>query len=296
MTQIPAKNYTQKTRQLIKIYKSFFVATAGYGALVLNLCYHIPFRIYRILIYARFSKRDFMNKLYWLNDDDLWFPEPSSALEEPNGLVAVGGDLSPERILAAYRLGIFPWFNPGDPILWWSPNPRTVVFPHQLHISKSLRKTLRKGCYKVTFDNCFEAVMRACAAPRVYADGTWISDEVIAGYCELHRRGFAHSVEVWQGDSLVGGLYGIALGQLFFGESMFSRATDASKVGFAHLVRQLTRWDFKAIDCQVANDHLFSLGAVEIPREDFQQLLINFANEPAVYSLPWSTLTLAPWA
>lgn len=237
-----------------------------------------------------------MNKLYWLDDNDHWFPDPTTALEDPNGLVAVGGDLSPERILAAYKKGIFPWFNPGDPILWWSPNPRTVVYPDKLHISKSLRKTLRKAGYKVTFDNCFEAVMRACAAPRSYADGTWITDEIIAGYCALHRRGFAHSVEVWQEGILVGGLYGIALGRVFFGESMFSHATDSSKVGFANLVRQLQAWNFQVIDCQVANEHLFTLGATEIPREDFQQLLINFANEPAVYSLPWSTLTIEPWA
>ncbi len=237
-----------------------------------------------------------MKALHWLNTADLWFPDPSRALDEPNGLVAVGGDLSPERILTAYRRGIFPWFNPGDPILWWSPNPRTVLFPKQLHISRSLCKSLRKGNYQVTFDGCFETVIRACAEPRAYADGTWISEDIIAGYCALHKRGFAHSVEVWQQGLLVGGLYGIALGRVFFGESMFSRATNASKIGFAHLVRQLIAWDFQLIDCQVANPHLFSLGAVEIPREDFQQILINFAQEPAVNSLPWSNLTIEPWA
>lgn len=236
-----------------------------------------------------------MTSLSWLDTNNLWFPDPSQALEDPDGLVAAGGDLSPERILAAYRKGIFPWFNPGDPILWWSPNPRTVIFPEQLHLSKSLSKTLRKGIYRVTFDHCFEAVMRACAAPRSYADGTWISEEIIAGYCALHKRGFAHSVEVWQNNELVGGLYGIALGRVFFGESMFSHADNASKVGFAHLVRQLRHWDFQLIDCQVANDHLFSLGAIEIPREEFQQILINFTQEPAVYSLPWSSLTIEPW-
>lgn len=236
-----------------------------------------------------------MNTLCWLDPDTLEFPDPSLALSDPDGLIAVGGDLSPERILAAYRKGIFPWFNPGDPILWWSPDPRTVVFPNQLHISKSLRKTLRKATYRVTFDNCFEEVMRACAAPRSYADGTWISEDIIEGYCALHERDVAHSVEVWRNDELVGGLYGIALGRVFFGESMFSRADNASKVGFAHLVRQLCTWNFQLIDCQVANDHLFSLGAVEIPREEFRQLLVNFAHEPDVYSLPWSTLTLAPW-
>ncbi|HEY0894369.1 MAG TPA: leucyl/phenylalanyl-tRNA--protein transferase [Cellvibrio sp.] len=236
-----------------------------------------------------------MISIPWLSPDNYEFPDPEQALDDPEGLLAVGGDLSPERILAAYYRGIFPWFNPGDPILWWSPSPRTVVFPDKLHISKSLHKTLRKGIYRVTFDHCFRTVMTACAAPRTYADGTWISDDIITGYCVLHERGFAHSVEVWRGDELVGGLYGIALGQIFFGESMFSRADNASKVGFAHLVRQLRAWDFQLIDCQVANDHLFSLGAVEIPREEFQRMLINFTDKPGVNSLIWSNMTVAAW-
>ncbi len=236
-----------------------------------------------------------MISIPWLNPYNLQFPATESALDEPNGLLAVGGDLSPERILAAYQHGIFPWFNPGDPILWWSPSPRTVIYPEQLHISKSLHKLLRKGIYRVTFDNCFENVMRACAAPRNHADGTWISEEIIASYTALHRRGLAHSVEVWQENQLVGGLYGMALGRVFFGESMFSRADNASKFGFAHLVRQLRHWNFQLIDCQVANDHLFSLGAVEIPREEFQKILVNFAHEPSVYSQPWSALTINPW-
>lgn len=236
-----------------------------------------------------------MISIPWLNPDSHEFPDPVNALDEPDGLLALGGDLSPERILAAYQHGIFPWFNPGDPILWWSPNPRTVVFPEQLHISKSLRKTLRKGIYRVTFDNCFRDVMNACAGPRHYADGTWISDEIIEGYCALHKRGFAHSVEVWREEELVGGLYGMALGRVFFGESMFSRADNASKVGFAHLVRQLLAWDFQLIDCQVANDHLFSLGAIEIPREEFQQMLVKFAHEPAAHPSPWSNLTISAW-
>lgn len=230
-----------------------------------------------------------------LSLDNYVFPDPAYALDDPEGLLAFGGDLSPKRILAAYHQGIFPWFNPGDPILWWSPSPRTVVFPDQMHVSKSLRKTLRKGIYRVTFDNCFRDVMSACAAPRAYADGTWISNEIINSYCALHARGIAHSVEVWNGNELVGGLYGIALGQIFFGESMFSRADNASKVGFAYLVRQLRGWDFHLIDCQVANDHLFSLGAVEIPREEFQQILVNFTNKPSVSALPWSNLIISPW-
>lgn len=236
-----------------------------------------------------------MSPIPWLSPKHYGFPDPSLALDEPNGLLAVGGDLSPERILSAYRQGIFPWFNPGDPILWWSPNPRAVVFPTQLHISKSLRKTLRKGVYRVTFDQCFREVMHACAAPRSYADGTWISADIIAGYSALHERGFAHSVEVWLDDELVGGLYGMALGKVFFGESMFSRANDASKVGFAHLVRQLCAWDFQLIDCQVANEHLSSLGAVAIAREEFQQMLINFVHIPAPCVLPWSSIEIARW-
>ena len=237
-----------------------------------------------------------MIQIPWLSAHKLVFPSTQLALAEPNGLLAAGGDLSPERILAAYQQGIFPWFNPGDPILWWSPSPRTVIFPHQFHISKSLRKILRQQLYRVTFDHCFSDVMRACAGPRAYADGTWISEEVIAGYSDLHRQGFAHSVEVWRNEELVGGIYGVALGKVFFGESMFSRADNASKFGFAHLVRQLIDWDFQLIDCQVANPHLFSLGAVEIPREEFQQFLINFVSAPRVYPENWSNLRLAPWS
>lgn len=232
----------------------------------------------------------------WLTPDTTLFPAPEMALDEPNGLLAAGGDLSPERILAAYQQGIFPWFNPGDPILWWSPSPRTVIFPERLHISKSLRKVIRQRVYRVTFDQCFGDVMRACAAPRAYADGTWISDEIIAGYSALHERGFAHSVEVWRQDELVGGLYGMALGKMFFGESMFSRADNASKVGFAYLVQQLHAWNCQLIDCQVANAHLFSLGAEEIPRNEFQQYLINFVTAPQNYPLNWSTLRPEDWS
>ncbi len=238
-----------------------------------------------------------MPPITWLNPDTTLFPSPALALNDPNGLLAAGGDLSPDRILAAYRQGIFPWFNPGEPILWWSPSPRTVIYPNQLHISKSLRKVIRSGTYRVSFDHCFSEVMRACAEPRAYADGTWISEDVIAGYSALHQRGFAHSVEVWNNnggrEDLVGGLYGMALGKIFFGESMFSRADNASKVGLAYLVQQLLEWDFRLIDCQVANDHLFSLGAVEIPREKFQQLLIDFVMVPPKYPASWASLSLA---
>ncbi len=228
-----------------------------------------------------------------LSPNNTDFPPVSTALDEPNGLLAFGGDLSPERIVAAYHLGIFPWFNPGDPILWWSPQPRTVVFPKDLHISKSLRKVLRKDRYKVTFDQRFTDVIRACAAPRPEREetsaGTWISENIIAGYSALNQRGIAHSVEVWLDNQLVGGMYGLALGKVFFGESMFSRADNASKVGFAHLVDQLNQWGFELIDCQVASDHLFSLGATEISREEFQRYLLNFSHAPPAYPLLWST-------
>ena len=237
-----------------------------------------------------------MTQIPWLNPANTIFPSPSLALDEPNGLLAAGGDLSPERILAAYQQGIFPWFNPGDPILWWSPSPRTVIYPQQLHISKSLRKTINKGTYQVSFDQCFTDVMRACAAPRHHADGTWINEAIIAGYSALHERGVAHSVEVWQQKKgsqkeLVGGLYGMALGKIFFGESMFSRADNASKVGFVHLVQQLLAWDFQLIDCQVANDHLFTLGAVEISRETFQRHLIDFVKVPTNHPASWLNIT-----
>lgn len=205
------------------------------------------------------------------------FPDPSLALDDPNGLLAIGGDLRPERVLMAYRKGIFPWFNPEDPILWWSPSPRTVFFPDQVHVSRSLNKLLRQGVYHVTFDQDFPAVIKACSEPRTYADGTWISPGIIAAYTELHRQGYAHSVEVWRGNELVGGLYGMALGKVFFGESMFSRADNASKVGFVTLVERLKKNGFVLIDAQVANPHLFSLGAVEISRAKFQSILLDFA-------------------
>lgn len=211
--------------------------------------------------------------LTWLHRDSLTFPALSKALREPNGLLAAGGDLSADRLIAAYRHGCFPWFSEGQPILWWSPDPRTVLFPAELHVSKSLEKTLRQQRLHVTFDRDFAAVIAACAAPRAYADGTWITDSMQAAYKELHRRGLAHSVEVWEGEQLVGGLYGLAMGQLFFGESMFSRADNASKVGFATLVRQLERWGFVMIDCQMPTDHLHSLGARAISRTEFAGFL-----------------------
>lgn len=235
-----------------------------------------------------------MVQIPWLSPDDTYFPPTATALTEPDGLLAVGGDLSSARLLSAYRRGIFPWFEHGQPILWWTPNPRTVIFPNELHISRSLRKVLRRGDFTLSTDRAFEAVMRACAAPRAGASGTWIGPAMIAAYCELHRLGYAHSVEVWKDDQLVGGLYGLAQGRVFFGESMFSRANNASKVAFAHLARQLAQWGFGVIDCQVASGHLFSLGAREIAREEFEQILVDYADRPSLLG-PWSLSATRDW-
>lgn len=201
------------------------------------------------------------------------FPPVEQALSEPNGLLVAGGDLSPQRLLEAYSKGIFPWFNEDDPILWWSPDPRMVLFPHELKISRSLRKTLKKRHYQIRSDYNFIQVMHACASPRKDHAGTWIHPEMIAAYTALHEMGLAHSVETWIDGNLVGGLYGVALGKMFFGESMFSYVTDASKIAFVHLVKQLQYWNFGLIDCQVKTGHLASLGAREIPRAEFSQTL-----------------------
>ncbi|BAP46109.1 leucyl/phenylalanyl-tRNA--protein transferase [Pseudomonas sp. 21LCFQ02] len=214
--------------------------------------------------------------LTWLRRDSLDFPPLDKALREPNGLLAAGGDLSADRLVQAYRHGCFPWFQDGQPILWWSPDPRTVLPPAELHVSRSLAKLLRQQKYRVTFDQDFAAVIEACAAPRSYAQGTWITASMQDAYLELHQRGHAHSVEVWLGDELVGGLYGLAMGRLFFGESMFSRADNASKVGFATLVEHLKAWDFVLIDCQMPTQHLHSFGARSIPRQAFAQYLNQY--------------------
>jgi leucyl/phenylalanyl-tRNA--protein transferase len=204
----------------------------------------------------------------WLTGN-MPFPPVESALRSPNGLLAAGGELSPARLLDAYRHGIFPWFNAGEPVLWWSPDPRMVLIPGEFRVSHSLRKTLRNGDHEVRVDTSFEQVMRACAAPREGHAGTWIHEDMIAAYCALHSLGYAHSVETWMDGELVGGLYGMALGRMFYGESMFSRRTDASKIAIAHLATQLGRWDFGMIDCQMNTPHLASLGAREIPRSEF---------------------------
>lgn len=218
--------------------------------------------------------------LTWLNRDTLDFPPLEKAMREPNGLLAAGGDLRPERLVQAYRHGCFPWYQDGQPILWWSPDPRTVMFPDELHVSRSLRKFMRQGHYQVSFDQGFDAVIRACAAPRAYADGTWITDRMQAAYLELHRQGFAHSVEVRRDGELVGGLYGLAMGRLFFGESMFSRADNASKVGFVNLVEHLRQAGFVLIDCQMPTDHLHSLGARAIARATFADYLRQYLDQP----------------
>lgn len=204
----------------------------------------------------------------WLGDDST-FPPVEHALHMPNGLLAAGGDLGAPRLLAAYRNGIFPWFNPDEPILWWSPDPRMVLDPCDFKVSRSLLKLLRSGIFEVRCDTAFEQVMRGCAAPRAGHAGTWIDEHMIAAYCTLHRMGYAHSVETWAGGELVGGLYGVGIGRMFYGESMFSNASNASKVALAHLARQLERWQFGMIDCQMNTAHLAALGAREIPRGEF---------------------------
>lgn len=216
------------------------------------------------------------------------FPPLHRALREPDGLLAVGGCLSAERLLNAYRQGIFPWYNADEPILWWSPDPRLVLFPDKLIVSRSLRKTLRKAIFTVSFDKAFSKVIAACAKPRKYSDNTWITTDIYRSYVRLHQQGHAHSVEVWFNDELVGGLYGIAIGQVFFGESMFHTKTDASKVAFVSLVAQLKSWNYQLIDCQVHTDHLISLGAEEIDRRAFVQLLEQYCDFP-VSASAWQT-------
>lgn len=222
----------------------------------------------------------------WL-ERDTPFPPIQSALRFPNGLLAAGGDLSPERLLDGYRRGIFPWFSGSDPILWWSPNPRMVLFPEELKISRSLAKTLRNRRYEVRFDCRFDAVMAGCAAPRDGEPGTWISGEMLDAYGRLHRLGHAHSVETWIDGDLAGGLYGVAIGRIFFGESMFSRARDASKIALAALVAHLESTGFRLIDCQMRTRHLESLGAREVPRRQFARLLeelIHYPRPPGSWS------------
>lgn len=221
----------------------------------------------------------------WLRAADP-FPPVEAALPEPNGLLAAGADLSPQRLLDAYTRGIFPWFNAGEPILWWSPDPRMVLFPREFKISRSLRKRLKRSDYEVRVDTAFREVMLACAGPRSGQRGTWITPQMVEAYTRLHALGHAHSVETWIDGELVGGLYGVAIGRVFYGESMFTRVSDASKIALAHLVMQLADWGDGLIDCQMSTRHLASLGAREIPRSEFTALLARLTVQEGAAS-PW---------
>ncbi|AGA34569.1 Leucyl/phenylalanyl-tRNA--protein transferase [Thioalkalivibrio nitratireducens DSM 14787] len=207
------------------------------------------------------------------------FPPADRAWQEPNGLLAAGGDLSLPRLLRAYRGGIFPWYEAGQPILWWSPNPRTVLEPAALRLSRSLRKSIRNGGFEISFDRDFEAVVRACGGPRAGATGTWITVEMRHAYLRLHRAGHAHSLEVWQDGTLVGGLYGIAMGRLFCGESMFSHVRDASKVALAWLCRHMVSWEWPLIDSQTPTPHMLAMGAREIPRDRFLERIRTLVDQ-----------------
>lgn len=207
------------------------------------------------------------------------FPPTTAALHEPNGLLAAGGALSPDWLLSAYSQGIFPWYSEGDPILWWSPSPRMVVLPGQQRITRSLRKTLRARRFEVRCDTAFSRVIEACAGPRHNADGTWIVPAIQQAYLRLHQLGWAHSIETWQNGELVGGLYGVAIGRAFFGESMFHHQTDASKVAFAHLLHVLERENYAILDCQMSTSHLASLGAREVDRREFVAGLQTWTRE-----------------
>lgn len=224
------------------------------------------------------------------------FPPPEMAWEEPNGLIAIGGDLSPTRLINAYKSGIFPWYNEGEPIYWWNPDPRSVLFPETIRITRSLRKSIRNKSYKIVFDRNFKAVIEACAAPRTYSSGTWISEEMQQAYCRLHELGVAHSVEVYNAaDHLVGGLYGVSSGGVFSGESMFSTERDTSKIAFVALAWYAQQQGMSVIDCQIENPHLLSLGAVNIPRKDYLKIL---KSTPTPRNAAWvfdSSVDLSQW-
>ena len=219
--------------------------------------------------------------IHWLRPAEP-FPPVETALAEPNGLLAAGDELSAERVLEAYQQGIFPWFNADQPVLWWSPDPRMVLLPAELRVPRSLAKVLRNRVYEVRADSAFRTVMKACAEPRNHQNGTWISPAMIEAYHALHRRGIAHSIETWIDGELAGGLYGVAIGRMFYGESMFTRVTDASKIALVHLVRQLERWGFGMIDCQMHTAHLGRMGGREIPRAAFMRKLGELVNYPPI--------------
>jgi leucyl/phenylalanyl-tRNA--protein transferase len=220
------------------------------------------------------------------------FPPVDRALEEPDGLLAAGGGLSVARLTDAYSRGIFPWFSPGDPVLWWSPDPRMVLAPGELRISRSLARRLRKGGFTVTADRDFTAVIAACAAPRRGERGTWLVPAMQRAYLAMHTAGLAHSIEVWMGEELAGGIYGVALGRMFFGESMFSNRTDGSKIALVHLARLMQRWDMPLLDCQLESEHLASLGARPMPRVEFTRVVAELVKRPPTPTR-WS-LTSAP--
>ena len=236
----------------------------------------------------------------WLDpsDPDSSFPNIEEALTNPEGLLAAGGDLRETRLLHAYRSGIFPWYEDGQPILWWSPNPRGVLFTKDFKISSSLRKTLRKHTWTVTFDGDFKKTVMACAAPRSYARGTWITDEMTDAYCNLHQLGHAHSIELWdQQERLIGGIYGVLIGKMFYGESMFSFQTNASKVALAFLARHMHHWGFPLLDCQLPSSHLTSLGAQSISRKEYIKFMTPLCNQ-SLENFTWKLhkeLDLANW-
>ncbi|MEW5966452.1 MAG: leucyl/phenylalanyl-tRNA--protein transferase [Pseudomonadota bacterium] len=219
--------------------------------------------------------------------DESSFPPVETALADPNGLLAIGGDLTLPRLLDAYRHGIFPWFNPGEPILWWSPDPRMVLVPGAIRVPRSLARRERNAGFELRVDSAFAEVMRACAEPREGGGGTWISPAMVVAYTRLFQAGYAHSVESWREGKLVGGLYGVAIGRMFYGESMFSRAPDASKVALVRLARQLQAWEFGLIDCQMETAHLASLGARTMPRAAFTAKVAELVNLPHLPG-PWT--------
>lgn len=225
--------------------------------------------------------------LHWLDPNlpEQSFPDLDQALEDPNGLIAFDGCLSAKRLINAYRAGIFPWYNENEPILWWSPDPRLVLFPTRINVSRSLAKTLRKQSFEIRFDTAFAAVIKSCSEPRQGTTDTWISDEIQEAYIYLHSLGIAHSIEAWENNELVGGLYGVSIGRVFFGESMFHTRTNASKVAFVHLARKLESLNYAVIDCQVKSQHLVSLGAEEIPRKQFRNILDEFCEYPDAWQI-----------
>ena len=220
------------------------------------------------------------SQLYWVADNVIAgdFPDASAALRNPDGLLAIGGDLEPGSLLNAYRRGIFPWYSQGQPILWWSPDPRCVLEPDQVRISRSLAKTLKKKTFKISFNQAFTDVVKSCAAPRSDGASTWITDDMASAYIRLHEMGHGVSVECWHGGVLAGGLYGVVIGKVFFGESMFSRVTDASKVALVHLAEMLHKRHFRLIDCQIHSNHLQSLGAKSMPRDAFINILKHYCS------------------